>query len=98
MAIKEGQCVTYDKTGTTGKVVRLHSLDGKIWAEIDSTGLLYDVDILETASSENIKRDQKKENERGKERKKRGETKRSQVEGMKDEGSLDGTANICGAG
>jgi hypothetical protein len=98
MAIKEGQCVSYDKTGTTGKIVRLHSIDGRVWAEIDSTGLLYDVDVLEITSSENTKRDQKKENEMDKEEKRRRETRRPGVEEMKDEGSLDSTANICGAG
>jgi hypothetical protein len=94
MAVKEDECVIYDKTGTTGKVVRLHSMDGKIWAEIDSTGLLYDVDVLEPASSEIVEKNQKGE----KERKKRGETRRPGVEEMKDEGSLDGTAGVCGAG
>jgi hypothetical protein len=94
MAVKEGECVIYDKTGTIGKVVRLHAMDGKVWAEINSTGLLYDVDVLEPASPEIVEKNQKGE----KERKRRDETRRSGVEEMKDEGSLDGTACICGAG
>lgn len=98
MAIKEGECVIYDKTGTTGKVVHLHMVDAKVWAEIDSTGLLYDVDVLEPENSRIVKKNQKGEKEREKKRKRHSEKKRPGVEDMKDEGSLDGTAGICGAG
>ena len=97
MAIKEGEGVIYDKTGTTGKVVRLLEMDGKIWAEIDSTGLLYDVNMLEPATVANVEKKQKEEKE--KERKRRGGMERpAGVEEMKDEGTLDSSAGICGAG
>jgi len=42
--------VTYVKTGTTGTVVRLVETGGKVWAELDTTGLLYDESVLEPAS------------------------------------------------
>jgi len=102
MAIKEGEGVIYDKTGTIGRVVHLLEMDGKVWAEIDSTGLLYDVNMLEPASVATVekKREEKeKEKEKEKERKKReGMERPAGVEGMKDEGTLDSTAGICGAG
>jgi len=101
MAIKEGEGVVYDKTGTIGRVVRLLEMDGKVWAEIDSTGLLYDVNVLEPASVATVekKREEKEEKEEEKERKKREGMKRpAGVEEMKDEGTLDSSAGICGAG
>jgi hypothetical protein len=98
MAVKEGECVIYNKTETTGKVVRLLEMDGKVWAEIDSTGLLYDVDVLEPASAEIVERRQKEEEKKEKEKKKRGEMKGPGVEEMKGEGTLDSSAGICGAG
>jgi hypothetical protein len=95
MAIKEGEGVMYDKTGTIGRVVRLLEMDGKVWAEVDSTGLLYDVNVLEPASVATVEKKQEKE----KEKKRRGEMERpAGVEEMKDEGTLDSTAGICGAG
>jgi hypothetical protein len=54
--------------------------------------------VLEPASSEIPERNQKGNNEEEKERKRQRVTKKLGVEEMKDEGSLDGTANICGAG
>ncbi len=39
--------MTYVKTGTTGTVVRLVEAGGKVWAELDTTGLLYDESVLE---------------------------------------------------
>jgi len=98
MAIKEGEGVVYDKTGTIGRVVRLLEMDGKFWAEIDSTGLLYDVNVLEPASVATVEK-KREEKEKEKERKKReGMERPAGVEGMKDEGTLDSTAGICGAG
>lgn len=39
--IAVGMRVRYPRTGTTGTVVRLEPHDGKLFAELDSTGLLY---------------------------------------------------------
>ncbi len=41
-----GAVVRYPRTGTTGKVVRVEEIDGRQYAEIDSTGLYYRVDEL----------------------------------------------------
>lgn len=41
-----GAVVRYPRTGTTGKVVRIEEIDGRRYAEIDSTGLYYRVDEL----------------------------------------------------
>lgn len=41
-----GAVVRYPRTGTTGKVVRIEEIDGRRYAEIDSTGLYYQVDEL----------------------------------------------------
>ena len=41
-----GAIVRYPRTGTTGKVVRIEEIDGRRYAEIDSTGLYYRVDEL----------------------------------------------------
>jgi len=45
-AIVPGVRVRYPSTGTTGKVQRLEEIEGKTFAEIDSTGLLYRTDRL----------------------------------------------------
>ncbi|MBM5805676.1 MAG: DUF2098 domain-containing protein [Candidatus Verstraetearchaeota archaeon] len=96
MAIKEGEGVVYNKTGTIGRVVRLLKMDGKVWAEVDSTGLLYDVNVLEPASVAAVEKEKEGKEKEGK---KREEMKRpAGVEDMKDEGTLDSTAGICGAG
>lgn len=47
MRFKEGDAVVYEKTGTRGQVTRIVEMDGKTWAELDSTGLLYDENVLE---------------------------------------------------
>ena len=39
--IAVGMLVRYPRTGTSGTVVRLEPHDGKLFAELDSTGLLY---------------------------------------------------------
>jgi hypothetical protein len=41
-----GAVVRYPRTGTTGKVLRVEEIDGRQYAEIDSTGLYYRVDEL----------------------------------------------------
>lgn len=47
MRFKEGDAVVYEKTGTKGHVTRIVEMDGKTWAELDTTGLLYDENVLE---------------------------------------------------
>lgn len=52
MGFKEGETVVYSKTGTRGRITRLVESDGKIWAELDTTGLLYDENALEASEAE----------------------------------------------
>ena len=57
-----GEAVRYPRTGTTGKVVRLEDMDGQIFAELDSTGLLYRIDQLVGISrAEAREREEKKD-------------------------------------
>ncbi|MDO5828679.1 MAG: DUF2098 domain-containing protein [Methanocorpusculum sp.] len=41
-----GQTVRYSRTGTVGKIVSLMESEGAVYAELDTTGLLYRVDQL----------------------------------------------------
>jgi len=98
--LAQGDTAVYPKTGTIGRVVRILDMDGKTWAELDSTGLLYDINSLEpsaaTIAEENGKPTSMKEPKR---KKKGGKIAGEKgVEDMKDEGSLDSSAGICGAG
>lgn len=47
MRFKEGDTAVYEKTGTKGRITKIVEMDGKTWAELDSTGLLYDENVLE---------------------------------------------------
>jgi hypothetical protein len=99
MALVQGDMVVYSKTGTTGKVVQISEMDGKAWAELDSTGLLYDINSLEPITKNSgidTGKPEKKVAKR-KERERGGE-KEISPEKMKDEGSLDSSAGVCGAG
>jgi len=44
--IVPGVRVRYPSTGTTGTVVRLEEIEGKTFAQIDTTGLLYRIDRI----------------------------------------------------
>ncbi|MBN1195462.1 MAG: DUF2098 domain-containing protein [Methanomicrobiaceae archaeon] len=44
--ISPGTTVRYPRTGTTGTVVRIEDIDGNLFAELDSTHLLYRIDQL----------------------------------------------------
>jgi hypothetical protein len=46
VTISSGVRVRYPRTGTAGTVVRIEDIDGKEFAEIDTTGLLYRIDQL----------------------------------------------------
>ncbi|MGQ9759883.1 MAG: DUF2098 family protein [Candidatus Methanomethylicaceae archaeon] len=91
--LKEGVIAIYKRTGTLGKVVELREMDGKIWAKLDSTNLFYDQDFLEVLEEkagtqidikELIKEEKKKV--------------RSEELEIKDEGKIDTSGNVCGAG
>lgn len=100
MALAQGDTVVYPKTGTIGRVVKILDIDGKTWAELDSTGLLYDINSLEpstvTIAGDNRKTTSMKEPKRKEKKVKIAGEK--DVEDMKDEGSLDSSAGVCGAG
>jgi hypothetical protein len=44
--ISLGMRVRYPRTGTTGSVVRIEQVSGNRFAELDSTHLLYRIDLL----------------------------------------------------
>jgi hypothetical protein len=46
-----GMQVRYPRTGTSGRVTRLEQQHGDLFAELDSTGLLYRVDQLMPAAA-----------------------------------------------
>jgi hypothetical protein len=57
-----GVSVRYPRTGTTGKVVQLKEMDGQIFAELDSTGLLYRIDqLVGISKGEAREREEKKD-------------------------------------
>lgn len=89
--IKEGLMVIYKRTGTIGKIVELRNVDGKTWARLDTTDLLYDVEFLEEIE------DYKREIERIDQREEKIEMKREKQE-IEDEGTMDSSAGVCGAG
>ena len=41
-----GMRVRYPRTGTTGKIVHIEQVRGDIFAELDTTNLLYRIDLL----------------------------------------------------
>ncbi|MFA5347423.1 MAG: DUF2098 domain-containing protein [Methanoregula sp.] len=47
-----GMRVRYPRTGTTGTILRIEQIRGDVFAELDSTNLLYRVDNLIPASSQ----------------------------------------------
>ncbi|HJJ31083.1 MAG TPA: DUF2098 domain-containing protein [Methanocorpusculum sp.] len=60
-----GQTVRYSRTGTVGKIVSLTECEDAVYAELDTTGLLYRVDqlveIAETVRSVKQNRNIRKE-------------------------------------
>ena len=56
-AVKIGDVVRYKGTGTVGRVISVVRDEiGGLWAELDTTGLLYSVEYLEPSSEEELKR------------------------------------------
>jgi hypothetical protein len=49
--IEVGMRVRYPRTGTTGTILRIESMRGMVFAELDSTHLLYRADQLIPASA-----------------------------------------------
>ena len=47
-----GTYARYPKTGTIGTVIGFQEQNGQTFAELDSTGLLYRIDLLTVASKE----------------------------------------------
>ena len=45
-----GMRVRYPRTGTTGTILRIEQVKGQVFAELDSTNLLYRIDSLIPAS------------------------------------------------
>ena len=92
--LEAGAVVRYPRTGTSGTITRLVDKSGKRFAELDSTGLLYRVDLLIPAESVHKN---EREIDRG-EQLARLERERSQVEqeAMEEPPSLDGAC--AGAG
>ena len=56
-----GMQVRYPRTGTSGRVTRVEQQHGDLFAELDSTGLLYQIGELVPAASTKGKEEQKKE-------------------------------------
>lgn len=48
--ITPGMRVRYPRTGTTGTILRIEQVKGEVFAELDSTNLLYRIDYLIPAS------------------------------------------------
>jgi len=48
--VVQGMRVRYPRTGTTGTILRIEHLRGDVFAELDSTNLMYRVDQLIPAS------------------------------------------------
>ncbi len=90
MKVTEGQRVIYTKTGTEGKVIRLHELDGKIWAELDTTGLLYEIGSLEPKV-------EREGSAKGPKKEAGGEDGNALTE-IRDEGRPDGSGTVSGGG
>lgn len=92
MKITEGQTVIYTKTGTEGKVVKIHELDGKVWAELDTTGLLYEESALEPRAELKMKGVAKAVS------KKTGDREDAARPDIKDEGRPDDSGTVSGGG
>jgi hypothetical protein len=56
-----GMQVRYTRTGTTGKITRIEQLQGGLFAEIDTTELMYRVDQLTASKTAKGKEEKKVE-------------------------------------
>ncbi len=62
-ALKVGEIFKYIPTSTVGKVLDIREKDGKVWAQLDFTGLYYDVSFLTQADASEYKEVSFKERE-----------------------------------
>ncbi|PKL69437.1 MAG: DUF2098 domain-containing protein [Methanomicrobiales archaeon HGW-Methanomicrobiales-1] len=53
--VVQGMRVRYPRTGTAGTILRIERIRGEVFAELDSTNLLYRIDQLIPASSSDKK-------------------------------------------
>ncbi|MCC6013277.1 MAG: DUF2098 domain-containing protein [Candidatus Verstraetearchaeota archaeon] len=88
--LREGSLVVYKRTGTIGKILEIVEIAGKKWVKLDSTGLLYDIDFIETLEEKIKEETEEKVSEKAKKEKKTIE--------IRDEGTMDSSAGVCGAG
>ncbi len=88
-SVKVGDVVRYKGTGTVGRVVSVVRDDmGGVWAELDTTGLLYSVEYLEPSSDEELKRIlELKERRRKKEEKVKAEVEIKPRRSLEEEGA-----------
>ncbi|NLZ30550.1 MAG: DUF2098 domain-containing protein [Methanomicrobiales archaeon] len=56
-----GAIARYPRTGTTGKILRVEEIDGRQYAELDSTGLYYRVDELVSVDRVTTEKKERKE-------------------------------------
>ena len=56
-----GAIARYPRTGTTGKILRVEEIDGRQYAELDSTGLYYRVDELVTVDHVTTEKEERRE-------------------------------------
>ncbi|MCX8169467.1 MAG: DUF2098 domain-containing protein [Candidatus Methanomethyliaceae archaeon] len=92
MKIKEGSMVIYRRTGTIGRIIEFKNMDGKLWARLDTTNLLYDADFLEVIESKQLSAHNQQKVEHKIER------KAEREEQIRDEETIDSSAGVCGAG
>ncbi|MEJ5293147.1 MAG: DUF2098 family protein [Candidatus Methanosuratincola sp.] len=98
MRFKEGDAVVYEKTGTRGHITKIVEMDGKIWAELDSTGLLYDENVLELTEEAAVAEEPRKifKEERARAKEEGAEVSEEQLKG--GDMTIDTSGSCSGAG
>lgn len=96
MRFKEGEAVVYEKTGTKGHITKIVEMDGKTWAELDATGLLYDENVLEPVEKELVSEEPRPA--AGKEKVKEEEVKISEEQLKGGDMTIDTSGSCSGAG
>ncbi|MDI9643953.1 MAG: DUF2098 family protein [Candidatus Verstraetearchaeota archaeon] len=96
MGIKEGDTVVYSKTGTKGRISRLVELEGKLWAELDTTGLLYDENALEVVEVEDTPKEGWTEASRPKKEREQENVREEELKG--GDMTIDTSGSCSGAG
>ena len=88
-AVKIGDVVKYKGTGTVGRVISVVRDEmGGLWAELDTTGLLYSAEYLEPSSEEELKRVlELKERRKRKEEKVKAEVELKPRRSLEEEGA-----------